>query len=140
MKLLIVVLFVLIFGFWLVSDRFWNEVTVYNMFCTNGRVQGECKSEEQTANPTTYMISADHQTVVYWTGDNSPKRFTFCAVRDVYNWSCKFEKADETPTREYLMTDGKYHETATPPRVVSDIFYPVSRWHWWRRWLSQKFQ
>jgi hypothetical protein len=31
---------------WPVVERMRNEITVDNMFCTNGRVNGVCKSEE----------------------------------------------------------------------------------------------
>ncbi len=52
---------------WAVSDRipFRNEITVYKLFCTEGLKQGQCKSKEETANPTTYKIFLDQQTIVY---------------------------------------------------------------------------
>ena len=86
---LILLLIVGIVG-WPVVERLRNQITVYKMFCTNGRVNGVCNSEEQTANPTTYKVFPDLQSVVYWIGDGPPARFTSCAVRDVSNWTCHY--------------------------------------------------
>ncbi len=140
MKFLIPILLVLLVGGWLLIEPLSNEVTVYKMFCTKGRVQGECASEEQTANPTHYKVFVEQQAVVYWIGSGSPSRFPFCAVRDKYNWACQYAGGNEIPKREYTMIDGAYHETAESPQVVGDIFYNVSRWHWWRVWLSEKLR
>jgi hypothetical protein len=139
MKFSIPILLVLLVGGWLLIEPLSNEVTVYKMFCTKGRVQGECHSEEQTANPTTYKVFVEQQTVVYWIGGASPVRFPFCAVRDIRNWSCKYETGNELPAHEYIMNDGEFHETGFTP-MVEDIFYNVSRWHWWRVWFAQKLK
>jgi hypothetical protein len=60
---------------WPVVERMRNEITVYNMFSTNGRVNGVCKSEEQTANPTSFKVYPDQQSVVTWIGDAPVTRF-----------------------------------------------------------------
>lgn len=97
------------------------------MFCPTGRVNGVCKFDEQTANPTTYKAFTDQQSVIFWTGDAAPTRFKTCAVRDVSNWRCSFGK-----DAEYSMTGGDYVEVTEPPLIASTtLFYPVSRWHWW---------
>jgi hypothetical protein len=117
---------------WPLVERMRNEITVYK-FCTDGRVNGVCNSkEEQTANPTTYKAFPDLQSVVYWTGDGPPSRFTSCAVRDVSNWTCHYGRAGESGRVEYTMTDGNYSEYAEAPMFASTtLFYPVSRWRWW---------
>ena len=121
---------------WPFVERMRNEITVYPMFCTNGRVNGVCQSEEQTANPTTYKVFPDLQSVIYWTGEGPPARFTNCAVRDVSNRSCNFSK--QSPRREYMMADGNYIETAEPPMIAStNLFYPVSRFRWWMVKVSE---
>ena len=134
---LILLLIVGIVG-WPVVERLRNEITVYKMFCTNGRVNGVCNSEEQTANPTTYKVFPDLQSVVYWIGDGPPARFTSCAVRDVSNWTCHYGKASESPRTEYMMADGNFVENAELPMIASTtLFYPVSRWRWWIVKLSE---
>lgn len=124
----------LVAGFfgWPLFDRIQNEITVYPMFCPTGRVNGVCGAEEQTANPTTYKVFPDQQSVIYWIGDGAPTRYASCAVRDVSNWRCQFVKAGDTPKIEDFMSDGNFFETAEPPFIAStNLFYPASRWHWW---------
>jgi hypothetical protein len=126
---LVWVLILAVGGFfaWPLFDRTRSEITVYPLFCTKGRVNGVCTSEEQTANPTTYKTFPDQQSVIYWTGDGAPTRFTSCAVRDVSNWRCSFGKG-----AEYSMSGGDYAEVVEPPMFSSTtLFYPVSRLRWW---------
>jgi len=121
---------------WPVVERMRNEITVYPMFCTNGRVNGVCNSKEETANPTTYKVFPDLQSVVYWVGDGTPARYSNCAVRDVSNWTCHLGK--EPPRSEYMMTNGNYSEYAEAPMFTSTtLFYPVPRWRWWMVKLSE---
>ena len=134
----LVLLVVVVIAGWPVVERLRNEITVYHMFCTNGRVNGVCRSREETANPTTYKVFPDLQSVVYWSGDGSPSRFTYCAVRDVSNWTCHYGKAGESGRVEYMMADGNYSEYAEAPMFASTtLFYPVSRWRWWMVKLSE---
>lgn len=123
-----------------VYNFFDSEVTVYNMFCTKGRVNGACASIEETANPTTYKVLVDQQSVVYWIDHGAPVRFPYCAVRNVQNWSCKYETGNEIPEREYTMTDGYFSETEKDGTIGGSIFYQVSGWHWWSIWLAQKLR
>ena len=117
---------------WQVVERMRNEITVYNMFCTKGRVNGECKSEEQTANPTSFKVYPEQQSVVTWIGDGPVTRFENCAVRDVTNWHCR------NGHFEHTMTDGEYIDSAEPPFTgISNLFYQAPRWRWWMVKLSE---
>ena len=121
---------------WLFSDNlpFQKEIVVYPLFCPGGRHDAACPKLEETANRTTYKALVDQQTVIYWTEDgDEPKRFARCAVRDSENWVCRHEASPEVvPSHVYRMIHGSYTETTTSPWVNStDIFYPVSKWHWW---------
>jgi hypothetical protein len=119
-------------------DRMRNEITVYTMFCPKSRVNGVCASDEQTSIPTSYKAFPDQQSVIYWTGDGAPTRFPSCAVRDVSNWRCQIASPGEAPRIEYLMSDGNFTEVARAPMIAStELFYPVSRWHWWTVKLSE---
>ena len=130
----LLLLVIVVIAGWPAVERMRNEITVYNMFCTKGRVNGVCNSEEQTDNPTTYKVFPDLQSVVYRTGDGSLSRFTSCVVRDVSNWTCNYGK--EPPHTEYRMTDGNYADYAEPP-MFANLLYPVSRWRWWMVKLSE---
>ncbi len=140
MKTLIQILFILAVGGYVVHDWMFTEVTIYKMFCTKGRIDGVCKSEEQTANPTTYKVFVQQQMVIYWIGTSSPVRYPFCAVRDARNWSCKYETGNVVPEHEYIMNDGDFWETGFGPSGAPELFYTVSAWDWWRVWLSQKLK
>lgn len=140
MRRMMSLLFAFFLGGYLFNEWLGTEVTLYKMFCTKGRVDGVCKSEEQTANPTTYKVFVEQQVVIYWVGDSSPVRLPFCAVRDARNWSCKYETGSEIPRREYIMSNGNYYEVGEPRLLGSDPFYTVSAWRWWSVWLAQKLK
>jgi hypothetical protein len=54
-----------------------------------------------------------------------------CAVRDVLNWRCRWEKSDATAPSEYVMADDSYSETVGPPMVpTTTLFYQVPRGRW----------
>jgi len=125
-----------IFFIWPVFERMQNEVTVYNMFCTKDRVNGVCTGEEQTANPTGYKVFPDQQSVISWVSKGPVTRFGSCAVRDVDNWRCQYEKAGQEPHLEYIMTDGNFVLYSAPP-FSTGPFYTVSRWRWWMVKLSE---
>src|SRR5262249_53101705 len=84
---------VLIAVIWAFSEQnpFRSEVTVYYAFCAGGLKQGKCDTKEETSNTTTFKAMPDQQTVIYWYGDERPKRLQNCAVRDARNWSCQLE-------------------------------------------------
>jgi hypothetical protein len=128
----IVLLVIIGFFCWPLLGRMQNEITVYNMFCTTDRVKGVCKGEEQTANPSSFKVYPDQQSVVTWTGDGPVTRYDHCAVRDVTNWRC------QNGHFEHTMTDGEYTEDAEPPFTpMTKIFYQAPRWHWWTVKLSE---
>ena len=124
----------------------YEDVTVHVMWCAGDRFGGQCSKGEETANPTTYRAFVNQQTVIKWTWNSGRvSRFTFCAVRDGQNWSCKFERAEEAPKVEYTMSDGVFSTTdfrtvgdkplgSTP----SDPFYAVPRWYWWYVWTLEQ--
>ncbi|MCS3731215.1 hypothetical protein [Bradyrhizobium betae] len=120
------------FFIWPTFDRMHGEVTVYNMFCKVNRVAGECKrDQEQTSIPPTFKVFPEQQLVIYWIGDNSPTRYSNCAVRDTINWRCRIGAVNEAKT-EYAMVDGQYIETVDPPFLPStNLFYQVPLWRWW---------
>jgi hypothetical protein len=61
------------FFIWPIFEQMRGEVTVYNMFCKTQRIQGQCKAdEEQTANPESFKVYPDQQSVIYWIGDSAP--------------------------------------------------------------------
>jgi hypothetical protein len=138
--------FLVFLGIWLFGRPSQGEdVTIHYAFCPAGRVSGACSTGGETANPTTYRAYIDQQTVIKWTWNSGTiTRFTFCAVRDGRNWTCKFEKAEDAPTVEYTMSDGELSTTdfrsakdrplggATP-----EPFYEVPRWYWWFVWTSE---
>jgi hypothetical protein len=116
---------------WPLIGQLRNEITIYPMFCATGRVNGVCRFEEQTANPTTYKVFPDQQSVIYWVGDAAPTRLASCAVRDVSNWRCQSARAGG-PNVEHIMSDGNFTENAEPPLIATTtLFYPAPRWHWW---------
>jgi hypothetical protein len=107
---------------WPAVERMRNEITVYNMSCTKGRVNGECKSEEQTANPTSFKVYPEQQSVVTWIGDGPVTRSENCAVRDVTHSYCR------NGHFEHIMTDGEYISSAELPFIgVSTLFYQAAR-------------
>ena len=117
---------------WPLVERMRNEVTVYNMFCTKDRVNGVCNGDEQTANPTSFKVYPDQQSVVTWFGDGPVTRYEQCAVRDVINWHCSNGPFGHT------MTNGDYIDSAEPPFIsVSKLFYQAPRWRWWMVKLSE---
>lgn len=142
MKTYIVLLILVSIAGWYFGDRFGNETTVYRAFCAGNRENLECKSGEETANPTTYKAIIEQQTVVYWTGDSHPYRFRFCAVRDARNWACKDEAETEIATVRYVMSNGDYLELVDAPlrATKGDVFYIVSKFRWWKLRLSEWLQ
>lgn len=135
-------LMVVVVSLWAFSDNlpFRDEVTVYHLFCTEGLKQGQCKSKEETAAPTTYKIYLDQQTVVYWTGDNAaPNRLRHCAIRNNRNWSCQLGSEFEvTPKYLWQMVDGEFQEIGNSPTALDNNFYQTSKWRWWWVWLTEK--
>jgi hypothetical protein len=119
---------------WPSFDQMRGEVTVYSMFCKTQRVQDKCKADdEQTANPQSFKVYPDQQTVIYWIGDSAPTKYGNCAVRDTINWRCTRGRPGEA-RMEYSMVDGSYSETLDFPFIPSTAtFYQVPRWRWW--WL-----
>ena len=117
---------------WPLFERMRGEITVYKMFCTTGRVNGQCKfADEQTSVQESFKVFPDQQSVIYWIGDGAPSKYTSCAVRDVSNWRCSYGKPG-TGYTEYIMADGNYTEVAEAPFIpTTNLFYPVSRWRWW---------
>jgi len=127
---------------WAFSDSlpFQNEVTVYKMFCTGGLKEGKCNSKEQTANPTTFKVLVDQQTVLYWHGGNdAPKRLVHCAVRNTQNWSCQLgNRLEDDPKYQWEMVDGRYRDVVQKPALSSqELFYQVPKWYWWWVRFSQ---
>jgi hypothetical protein len=127
---------------WAVSESFpfHSEITVYNLFCTDGLKQGKCDSKEETANLTTYKALVEQQTVIYWQGKKDvPHRLRRCAVRNARNWSCQFgNELEDDPTIKWQMVDGEYSEIVQMPFAMQPMFYPVSKWYWWWIWLCEK--
>jgi hypothetical protein len=118
-----------LFFVWPVFETMRGEITVYNLFCTKERVNGACKGEEQTANPTSFKVYADQQSVVSWVGDGPVMRYEQCAARDVSNWSC------QNGHFKHIMANGEYTDTAEWPFLpVTTTFYPAPRYRWW--WLK----
>jgi hypothetical protein len=121
-----------VFFVWPVFERMQNEITVYSMFCTTARVNGVCKGDEQTANPSSFKVYPDQQSVVTWIGNGPVTRYEHCAVRDVSNWRC------QNGSFEHTMTDGEYTEVAEPPFLpITKLFYQAPRWRWWTAKLSE---
>jgi hypothetical protein len=123
------------FFIWPIFEQMRGEVTVYNMFCKTQRIQGQCKAdEEQTANPQSFKVYPDQQSVIYWIGDSAPTKYSNCAVRDTINWRCTQGRSGEA-RMEYSMVDATYGETLDFPFIPSTAtFYQVPRWRWW--WLK----
>jgi hypothetical protein len=123
---------------WAFSDSlpFRREVTVYLAFCPGGRTSGQCKANEEYANPTTYAANADSQNVVYWSWGTAPRRYSQCAVRNAWNWSCPLgSPADPTPA--YVqMIDGQIDERFRLSK--EELFYQVPKWYWWLLRLTSK--
>lgn len=115
-----------LFFVWPIFETMRGEITVYNMFCTKERVNGVCKGQEQTANPTSFKVYPDQQSVVSWVGDGPVIRYERCAVRDVSDWSC------DNGHFRHIMANGEYTDNADPPfTAVATIFYAVPRCRWW---------
>jgi len=130
---------------WLFSDSLpiGSEVTVYRLFCKGvtgdrqtGLPVGQCQAKEETANPTTFKVFVERQTVVYWTGENdTPYRLRHCAVRDARNWSCQLgEFLEEEPAIEWHVRDGelrKDYSNLSLYMASGSRFYSVSKRRWW---------
>ena len=122
---------------WAFSDSlpFQDEITVYKMFCTQGRKDGKCNSIEQIANPTTYKASVEQQLVIKWTGNSAPIRYDKCAVRNARNWTCIFsDQPDLLSDVRDEMVDGQFRHISSSIWNVPSPFYDVPKWYWW--WIK----
>jgi hypothetical protein len=100
-------------------EQMRGEVTVYNMFCKTQRIQGQCKAdEEQTANPQSFKVYPDQQSVIYWIGDSAPTKYSNCAVPDTINWRCTQGRSGEADG----VFDGRCH-------LWRDTGFPVHPQH-----------
>ena len=123
-----------------INNSFQNEVTVYNMFCTEGLKEGKCTSKEGTANPTTYKVIFEQQTIIYWSGNNTaPNRLQNCAIRNTKNWSCQLSHSWESePKIEWQMVNGQFQKKVAPQSYfLPRVFYQTSVVHWWWIWLME---
>jgi hypothetical protein len=113
-----------------------NEVTKYPLLCEHAIEHGTCKRVAFPLNPTTFKVMTDRQEVVYWThlGPDfiRPERLTKCAVRDRYNWSCRYN--DESA--ELGFSSGAYRQTILKPAYMVGIdtkeMY-VGRWSYYNQ-------
>jgi hypothetical protein len=141
---LIVLGAVAIVALWANSDSFpfQSEVTLYQAFCSGGLKGGQCKTGEETANPTIFKVLVDQQIVLYWYAGNNapnpPKRLTHCAVRNNQNWSCRL--AEDDPTYLWEMVDGQIREVASDIQVTNQTFYQTSKWNWWMIRITEPTQ
>jgi hypothetical protein len=115
------------FCFWLFSDGvpFQNEVTIYNAFCTKGRIDNKCNSKEETAKAVTYKAVAEQNTMVHWADGNPPTKYDNCAIRNAKNWTCRIEDYS------YQMLDGEYSVKSSSIWFLPSPFYGISKWRWW---------
>lgn len=113
----------------------FDEVTIYQLWCSKDRVNGECRAEEEAANPVTYKALVDHQTVMYWYDGGEPTKLENCVVRDYENWSCEIH--ENGSFYKTYMIDGYIHEDYT--NKTKDHFYQGPRWKWTLLNLKMKF-
>lgn len=103
------------------SDVFSDEVTVYNFWCPEERVNGECLGKEELANPIKYKALVDQQTVMYWFNGSRLTKLNNCVVKDYENWSC-----EEGRYKTYMINGvirGDYDHKV-------ELFYQGPRWKW----------
>ncbi len=135
----IVALFVLPFvALWAFSDSlpFQDEITVYEMSCSEPIKDGICKAKEETLGRTTFKAFPNQQVVIHWSeeGVRILQRDNDCVVRDSKNWSCKVDGSSFIK----IMADGKfrYGYYADSPTA----FYTVHKGYWWWVRITQEMK
>lgn len=121
-----------------------GEITIYKVWCNDSFPLEDCWDAPVLPiplNPTTYRVSEERQSVIYWSSsDGSPSGLSDCVVRDVKNWKCTYPDGWGT----LYMDDGllntvfpsdypsphgakleKYHQQ------VSRTKYWTTRLRWW---------
>jgi hypothetical protein len=128
----------LTFGGWYfaTSNAFSDEVTVYNLWCSKERVNGECLEKEEAANPIRYKAFVQQQTVMYWFEGDKPTKLNNCVVRDYQNWSCESHVGERFYNT--YMIDGYIHEDYS--QKVTSLFYQGPRWKWLLLNLKMKLE
>lgn len=114
------VVLVLVTGvYWLaqgLEDAMSDEVTPYPAIRTPTGIL--------TLRRTTYKVSSESQTVVYWVEGFPPERLSRCAVRDRLNWQCRYSDGSAA----LYMVDGVLQQSPKSPAREDWIY--ISRWRW----------
>lgn len=135
MKIILSALLVCVLGAaWLFMERlpFSNEITAYPIICLGQIADGGCKGEVGAGERTTYKIFVEQQSVVFWMeSDREVRRYPYCAVRDVDNWTCQYDEPNVELQAKDVAIDGRVRFVGGR-FSVDNGFGNVPKWKWWR--------
>jgi hypothetical protein len=69
---------------------FSSEVTAYSIQCKEKPIGNYCEEPEYVITPIYYEVDADNQIVLCWIKGFEIEKLTKCAIKDRYNWTCKY--------------------------------------------------
>lgn len=112
-----------------------SEVTVYHALCKERVEYGICNTPEIPLRSTTYKVFPEKHEVLYWTQGFSPERLKDCVVKDLKNWRCTYDDGSAS----FGFTDGNHWKFASPPSVLTEKEYSVSKLEWLKLKIKSLF-
>ena len=68
-----------------------DQIAIYSLLCDKPLVNGECRSAALAYPPRYFKVFPDQQRAITWVESFPPQALTRCVIRDVRNWSCRYD-------------------------------------------------